>query len=86
MLSCNILVGVIQFMWATAGEVRVGTLATFSCGPVQHGREGVGRLARNYLQQLCTETGSSLEDMPNAMEDRDEWQRRIRDIRARGTT
>ena len=37
-----------------------------------HGRAGFGRLARTYLQQLCTDAGWSLEDWPNAIDDRDE--------------
>ena len=29
-----------------------------------------GRPARTYLQQLCTDTGYSPEDLPEAMDDR----------------
>ena len=42
----------------------------------------VGRPTRTYLQQLFTDTGCNLEDLPEAMDDRDEWQERIRVIRA----
>ena len=28
---------------------------------------------RTYLQQLCSDTGCSLEDLPKVMNDRDEW-------------
>ena len=38
-----------------------------------HGRVGVGR-PRTYLQQLCVDTGYSLEDLPEVMDDKDEWQ------------
>ena len=38
------------------------------------GHASVSRLARTYLQQLCTDTGCSLVDLPEAMKDRDEWQ------------
>ena len=38
-----------------------------------HEWAGVGRPARTYLQQPCTDTGCSLEDLPNVMDDRDEW-------------
>ena len=41
-----------------------------------HGRAGVGRPARPYLQQFCTDTGCSLGDLPNAMGDRDEWRQK----------
>ena len=29
--------------------------------------------ARNYIQQLCADTGCSLEDLPGAIDDRDGW-------------
>ena len=38
-----------------------------------HGRAKAGRLARTYIQQLCADTGYSLEDLPGAMDDRDGW-------------
>ena len=48
-----------------------------------HGRARVGRPGRTYLQQFCT--GCSMEDLPRTMDDRDEWQDRVREIRASGT-
>ena len=51
-----------------------------------HRRASVGRLARTYLQQLCTDTGCSLEDLPNVIDDRDELRKRVSEIRACGTT
>ena len=33
----------------------------------------VPRLTRTYLQQLCTNTGCSQEDLSDAMDDRDQW-------------
>ena len=47
---------------------------------------GVGRLARTSFQQCCTDTECRLEDMPNAMDDTDEWRGRVREIRARSPT
>ena len=41
-----------------------------------------GELARTYIQQFCTDTGCSLEDLPGAMDNRDVWQERLREIRA----
>ena len=36
----------------------------------------VGQQTRTYLQQLCTDTGRRLEDLPESMDDRDEcWER-----------
>ena len=49
-------------------------------------RAKAGRPARTYIQQLCEDTGSSPEDLPEAMNDREKWRERVRDIRASGTT
>ena len=40
----------------------------------------VGQPARLYLQQLCDDTGCSMENLPGAMNDRDKWQERVREI------
>ena len=45
-----------------------------------------GRPARTYIQQLCEDTGCNPEDLPEAMNDREKWRERVRDIRAGGTT
>ena len=47
-----------------------------------HGRAKAGRPARTYIQQLCEDTGCCPEDQPRAMNDREEWRERVRDIRA----
>ena len=51
-----------------------------------HWRAKVGRPAWTYIQQLCADTGCSLEDLPGAMDDRDVWQERVREIRASSVT
>ena len=51
-----------------------------------YGRAKTGRPARTYIQQLCEDTGCSPEDLPEAMNDREKWRERVRDIRAGGTT
>ena len=51
-----------------------------------YGWEKAGRPARTYIQQLCEDTGCSSEDLPEAMNDREKWRERVRDIRASGTT
>ena len=51
-----------------------------------HNRAKAGRPARKYIQQLCEDTGCSLEDLPEAMNDREKWRERVRDIRATSTT
>ena len=51
-----------------------------------HGRAKAGRPARTYIQQLCADTGCSPEDLPRAMNDREKWRKRVRDIHATSTT
>ena len=51
-----------------------------------HGRANAGWSARTYIQQLCENTGCSPEDLPEAMNDREEKRESVRDIRAGGTT
>ena len=55
-------------MQDTAGEVRTNPWAIYICG---HWRAKLGRLARTYIQQLCTDAGYSLEDLSGAMDDMD---------------
>ena len=49
-------------------------------------RAKAGRPARTYIQQLCEDMGCSPEDLPEAMNNREKWRERVRDIRASGTT
>ena len=51
-----------------------------------HSRAKAGRPARTYIQQLCEDTGCCLEDLPRAMNDREEWRERVRDIRDTSAT
>ena len=51
-----------------------------------YGRAKAGRPARTYIQQLFEDTGCSPEDLPEAMNDREKWRERVRDIRAGSTT
>ena len=51
-----------------------------------YGRAKAGRPARTYIQQLCEDTECSPEDLPEAMNDREKWRERVRDIRACSTT
>ena len=50
-----------------------------------HGRAKAGRPARTYIQQRCEDTGCCPEDLPRAMNDREEWRERVRDIHAAST-
>ena len=51
-----------------------------------YGWAKAGQPARTYIQQLCEDMGCSPEDLPVAMNNREKWWERIRDIRANGTT
>ena len=51
-----------------------------------YGCARVGRPARTYIQQLCEDTGCNPEDLPEAMNDREKWRERVKDIRAGGAT
>ena len=51
-----------------------------------YGCAKAGRPAWTYIQQLCEDTGSKPEDLPEAMNDREKWRERVRDIRAGGAT
>ena len=41
---------------------------------------------RTNIKQLCADTGCSLEDLPEAMDDSEGWREKVREIRAGGTT
>ena len=51
-----------------------------------HGRAKAERPARTYIQQLYVDKGCSLKDLPEAMNDREGWRERVRDICADGST
>ena len=50
-----------------------------------YGRIKVGRPARTCIQQLCADTGCSQEDLPKAMDDREMWRGRFRNIHTDNT-
>ena len=47
-----------------------------------YGRAKAERPAQTYIQQLCEDTGCSPEYLPEAMNDREKWRERVRNIRA----
>ena len=53
---------------------------------LSQGQASLEWLARIYLQQLCADPKCSLEDQPDMMDNIDEWQERVWEIHARGTT
>ena len=51
-----------------------------------HGRRKSGRPGRTYIQQLSADTGYCLEYLLEAMDDREGWRERVREIRIGSTT
>ena len=51
-----------------------------------HRRAKAGQPVRTYIQELCADTGCIHEDHPETMNDREGWEKRVRDIRADGAT
>ena len=51
-----------------------------------YGQSKAGRPSWTYIQQLCDDTGCNPEDLPEAMNDRETWRERVRDIRTGCTT
>ena len=51
-----------------------------------YGQSKAGRPARTFIQQLCDDAGCNPEDLPEAMNDRETWRERVRDIRASRTS
>ena len=51
-----------------------------------HGRAKAGRPVRTYIQQLCADTGSSPGNLLKAMDDREVWRERVRNIHADSAT
>ena len=51
-----------------------------------YGRAKAGWPARTYIQQLLEYTGCGPKDLPEAMNNREKWRERVKDIRACGTT
>ena len=51
-----------------------------------YGRAKEGCPVRTYIQQLCADTGCNPEDLPKAMDDKEVWQERVRNIHADSAT
>ncbi len=83
----TVVYDVISFTWALLDGscsiyIYYFLIYMFHLWTPTHGRAKAGRPARTYIQQLCEDTGCCPEDLPRAMNDREEWQERVRDIRA----
>ena len=81
-LSCTALRICSKLLRSTS---NVSFETTYSTDPT-NGRAKAGRPARTCIQQLCEDTDCSPEDLPEAMDDREKWQERVKDIHAGGTT
>ena len=84
-ITIGITVILMLHIFQFSGKIRVFVNRLLLWTPT-HGRAKAGRPARTYIQQLCEDTGCSPEDLPEAMNDREKWRERVRDIRAGGTT
>ena len=51
-----------------------------------YGQSKAGWPARTFIQQLCDDTGCNPEDLPEAMNHRETWRKRVWDIHASRTT
>ena len=69
----------------TAWEVETSSWIMYSCGPLHTGRAKAWRPARTYKQQRYADTSVS-EDLLEAMDDREGWRERVRDIHADSAT
>ena len=69
-----------QDMLDTAAEARNELVNDVLQWTPSHEQASMGWSTRTYLQQLCTESRCSLEDLTEVMDYRDEWCERIREI------
>ena len=65
----------------TAGEAGDELISDVLLWTPTYGRAKARGPARTYIQQLCEDTECSPEDLPEAMNDREKWRERVRDIR-----
>ena len=68
--------------WRSKDEIVSGVLLWTPA----YGQSKAGRPARTFIQQLCDDTGFNPEDLPEAMNDREKWRNRVRDIHGSHTT
>ena len=71
-------------MQDTAGEARTNSSVMYSYGP-PHMHKLDNQLEHTYTSYVRIQD-VTLEDLPEAMNDREKWRERVRDVRASGTT
>ena len=59
----------VRHCWRSRNEL----ISDFLIWTPSHRCASVGWLIRTYLQQLCMDTGCCLEDLPEVLDDRDNW-------------
>ena len=52
----------------------------------RHGSNPIGRPRKTFISQLVDDTGCTIDELPTAMNDRDEWRKRIKRIREISST
>ena len=72
----------VRHCWRSKDELMSDIILWIS----SHGRGNARRQARTYIQQLCADKSCSLEDFPGAMDERDGWRERVREIYAGSPT
>ena len=70
-----------EHCWRNKDELIIDILWTFS-----YERAKARRLPWTYIQQLCADTGCSSKDLLGAIDDRDGWRERVREISAGSAT
>ena len=71
-----------EHCWRSKNELKSDVLLWTP----SHRQASAGQPARTYLQQLCADTGCSLDDLLKAMDNRDKWWGRVREICAKSMT
>ena len=74
-VPCDVMANVLNYEWVRTPLTALRSLSELKT-----------LLIPLLPQQLCEDTGCSPEDLPEAMNDREKWRERVRDIRASGTT
>ena len=85
---CSYMLYIYIYIYIYINEIQVKNiinlymLQKFLLFLYSHGWAKAGWPARTYIQRLCADTGCSPEDLPEAMDNKEGWRERVRDIRA----
>ena len=70
----------------TTGEAGTNSSVLYSYGPPHMAKQKQDEQLEHTYSSYVRDTGCIPEDLPEAMNDREKWRERVRDIRASGTT